>query len=126
MIMDSLNKFFSTTHRERQLELLSSCLLMAGALKRHNEDAAVVLDDGFFQEEAEDLARVMSGADRLFTSLSQGCDLDPIEENELNMMWNKLRHQVSEIYQPKVTETGSYKITQQIEDSLSRINQRHH
>lgn len=124
--MESLNDFFSKTRRERQLQLVSSCLLMAGALKRHNEDAAVVLNDGCFQEEAEDLARVMSGADHLFATLSQGCDLDPIEENELNMMWNKLRHQVSEIYRPKVTETGSYKIIQQIEDSLSRINQRHH
>lgn len=124
--MDRLNDFFSKARREKQLDLLSDCLRMAGALKRHNEDAAVVLADRYFLEEAEDLARVMSGADHLYTALSHGCDLDPVEENELNMMWNKLRHQISEVYRTKIPQVTAYRTTQQIEMSLSRINQRHH
>ena len=124
--MDKLNDFFSKKRREKQQDLVSECLLMAGALKRHNEDAALILEDDFFQTEAEDLARVMSGAQCLLATLHKGCDMDPIEENELNMMWNKLRHQVSEAYPPRVSETGAYKITEQIEVALTRINQRHH
>ena len=124
--MDGLNDFFSKTRREKQLKLVSSCLLMAGALKRHNEDAALVLGDSGFQHEAEDLARVMAGAENLFSALSHGCNLDPIEDNELNMMWNRLRHQVSGTFRPRLTDTAGFRMTEQIEVSLSRINQRHH
>ena len=124
--MDKLNDFFSKKRREKQQDLVSKCLLMAGALKRHNEDAALVLEDDFFQTEAEDLARVIVGAERLLATLKTGYDMDPIEENELNMMWNKLRHQISEAYPARVSETGAYKITEQIEVALTRINQRHH
>ena len=124
--MDKLNDFFSKKRREKQQDLVSECLLMARALKRHNEDAALILADDFFQNEADDLARVILGSERLLATLEKGCDMDPIEENELNMMWNKLRHQASEVYPPRVSQTGAYKITQQIEVALTRINQRHH
>jgi hypothetical protein len=124
--MDDLNEFFSKKHRERQLQLVSSCLLMAAALKRHNEDAALLLGDSGFQNEAQDLGRVLAGAESLHAALSHGFDLDPIEENELNMMWNRLRHQVCASFRPRLPETAGYTMTEQIEVSLSRINQRHH
>ena len=48
MVMDKLNDFFSKKRREKQQDLVSECLLMASALKRHNEDATLLLNFSVF------------------------------------------------------------------------------
>ena len=93
---------FQPVSFDEQIALVSECLLMAGAIKRHNEDAAVVLGDNSTLAVVEDMVRVMEGADELLAELSEEQPLNAFEGQELQLVWNKLRHLVAATYQ------GSY------------------
>ncbi|ARN74639.1 hypothetical protein [Oceanicoccus sagamiensis] len=87
---------------DEQVALVSECLLMAGAIKRHNEDAAIVFGDESTLDVVDDMARVMDGADELLAELTEEKPLNAFEAQELQLVWNKLRHLVAATYQ------GSY------------------
>ena len=88
-----------------QVDLISECLLMAGAIKRHNEDAAMILGDVHATAIARDMSRVIDGADGLLTELDSNSPLNAFEAEELKMVWNKLRHLVSATYQGEYFST---------------------
>ena len=81
-----------------QIPLVSECLLMAGAIKRHHEDA-VVLGDSRSLIVAAEMQQVMEGADALLAELFENSPVNASDAGELSMVWNKLRHLVAATYQ---------------------------
>ncbi len=91
-----------------QIALVSECLLMAGAIKRHNEDAALVFGENSTLAVVEDMVRVIDGADELLSELSEEHPLNAFEAQELSLVWNKLRHLVAATYQGSYFTSSSY------------------
>ncbi len=82
-----------------QLELITECLLMAGAIKRHNEDAALLMGDARASSIINDMNRVLEGANNLLAEAKAEKPLNALEWHELRMVWNKLRYFVTSTYQ---------------------------
>ena len=82
-----------------QVNLVSECLLMAGAIKRHNEDAAIIVGDVDARLLADDMHKIIDGADGLLEDLENNQQLNSMQAEEIIMVWNKLRHIVSLTYQ---------------------------
>lgn len=99
--------FQQSTYQDH-ITLLSECLLMAGAIKRHNEDAALMLGDNAARAMVEEMRTLMEGADGLLSVLSFEQDLDSFEALELRMVWNKLRYIVASTYQGQYFTSNNY------------------
>lgn len=101
-------KIIQSISCQDQVELISECLLMAGAIKRHNEDAALLMGDTYALVDTTDMKRVIDGADSLLVDVVNDGPLNAFDLHELTMVWNKLRYMVTSTYQGEYFSSRNY------------------
>lgn len=82
-----------------QIHCVSDCLLMARAIKRHNEDAALMLSSSEALTRVDEMNQIIDGAGGLLVALEGESTLNNFQTDELTMVWNKLSYLVMKTYQ---------------------------
>ncbi|HEB27571.1 MAG TPA: hypothetical protein ENI05_07315 [Porticoccus sp.] len=90
---------FRISSPDNHRALISDCVFMAGAIKRHYSDVALMFDDKNARTIVGDMNVLIEGSDALLASLSENDTIEGFLLQELTMLWNKLHHLVTEAFQ---------------------------
>ncbi|WP_101759844.1 hypothetical protein [Oceanicoccus sp. KOV_DT_Chl] len=91
-----------------QVALVSECVLMAGAIKRHYDDALLITDAVENQPLIEEMSQVIEASNELLVDLSDSIPLNSFEVDELKMVWNRLHYLVAITYQGAFIPNAHY------------------